>query len=518
MTFNSNKQNRVVLGILLGIIFLAFALRLVNLNGRPFWYDEAFSVLYAEKPFATMLYGTIAQTDGAAADVHPLFYYTILHGWMGLAGQSAAAVRLLSVLLGVTTVIVVYLLGCYLFGRRAGLLAALITAVAPFALYYAQETRMYALLGLAAVTTTYFFARAWVEQKRWQWLAFAAAGAVTLYAHNLGAMFIAGLGIWVLWTWWRERQLRHLRPFFLACCLMLLLFAPWLAILPSQFGKIQQAYWVARPDLVSLLQTSLIFHLAYDNQALPAWLLPLAIAFSLFLPVILLLEWRRGAKAGSLSTGVFPTPVGLLFCLAFLPPLLTFLISQWRSVFIVRALLPSALAYYTLAAGILVNRSFPRPIRWGTLLVAAILALFSLQNHYRYAEFPRSPFAETAVFLAQEAASPDDMIIHSNKMTFFPTHYYNRRLPMAFIADEPGSPADSLAYATQEALGLYAIPDLETAVANHPRIWFVIFQAALAEYETIGQTHPHLSWLNAHYRQTNLVQFNDLSIYIFEQK
>jgi mannosyltransferase len=518
MTFDSNKRNRVVLWMLLGILLLAFALRLVNLNGRPLWYDEAFSVLYAEKPLATIFSGTVSQVEGAAAEEHPLLYYLALHAWMGLTGQTPEAVRLLSVLFGVGTVLATFFLGRYLFDQRAGLLAALLTAVSPFALYYAQETRMYALLGLAALATVYFFARAWVEQKWWQWLAYALSGAITLYAHNLGALFLAGLGAWVVWTWWRERQLRRVRPFFLSSALMLLLFSPWLAILPGQLGKIEQAYWVTRPDLVSLLQTAMIFHFAYDNQALPGWLLPLAIAFSLLIPVILWLEWRRGVKATSLTVGKFPAPISLLVFLIFLPLAIVFLISQWRPIFVVRAFLPSALAYYVLVAGILLKAATPRPIRWGTLIIAAMIALFSLQNHYRYAEFPRSPFAETAVFLAQEAASPGDMIVHSNKMTFFPTHYYDRSLPMSFIADEPGSPADTLAAATQEALGLTATPDLETAVADHPRIWFVVFQAALAEYEAVGQTHPHLAWLNTHYRQTHLTQFNDLSVYTFEQR
>jgi hypothetical protein len=70
-----------------------------------------------------------------------------------------------------------------------------------------------------------------------------------------------------------------------------------------------------------------------------------------------------------------------------------------------------------------------------------------------------------------------DVIVHSNKLTFFPTHYYDRTLPQSFIADEPGSRSDTLAYPTQQALGLFATPDVETAVQGHERVWFVIFPA-----------------------------------------
>ena len=64
---------------------------------------------------------------------------------------------------------------------------------------------------------------------------------------------------------------------------------------------------------------------------------------------------------------------------------------------------------------------------------------------------------------------------------------------------------------------MFATPDLGTAVANHPRIYFIIFDAAIAEYAEVGRSHPQLDWLNARYRQTNLVQFNDLRVYLFEK-
>src|SRR5690606_7498289 len=99
----------------------------------------------------------------------------------------------------------IYLLACRLFDRRAGLVAAAIAAVAPFQVYYAQEARMYALLGLAATTMTYFFARAWTGNRRLDWIAFGLSGAVTLYAHNLGVMFVAGLDLWIAWMWLTKR-------------------------------------------------------------------------------------------------------------------------------------------------------------------------------------------------------------------------------------------------------------------------------------------------------------------------
>ena len=56
------------------ICLLALALRLINLNSRSLWYDEAFAVLFAEKGFRAMLAGTLTPVSGAAADCMILKY------------------------------------------------------------------------------------------------------------------------------------------------------------------------------------------------------------------------------------------------------------------------------------------------------------------------------------------------------------------------------------------------------------------------------------------------------------
>ncbi len=497
------------------MIALATALRLINLGGRPLWYDEAFAVLYAEKPFATMLYGTLTPVHGVAADVHPLLYYFILHGWMQLFGQSAVMVRALSVVLGIATVVMAYLLGRTLYDRRSGLGAGFVVACTPFAVYYAQEARMYALLGLAATAMTFFFVRAWVGRGWINWLAMSLCGAMVLYAHNLGFAFVLALDVWVTWSWFGPNgaRWRNWLPLTFAHLLMVLLFAPWLLALPGQFGKVQQAYWVTQPGLVQLIQTSLIFHFAYDNQALPSWLLPFALFFSILLLVLCALAlWRQRHRA---SSNRFPSPDGLLLMLSSLPVIILFAISQLRPVYIVRALLPSALSYYGLLSALWMRNAWPRAVRWGVFIPCALIAAVSLWNHYTYASFPRAPFDRVVAFLRAHYQA-DDVIVHSNKLSFFPAHYYDRTLPQCFIADPPGSPNDTLAYPTQEALGLFAVPDLATAVRGHERVWLVIFRRAIEEYRNAGYAdHPHRLWMEQHYTLISLHRFNDLDVAVY---
>ncbi|MGC8780392.1 MAG: glycosyltransferase family 39 protein [Anaerolineae bacterium] len=121
-----------------------FALRIWEIGRKTLWLDEAFSVWLAQHPLGEML-AWIARIDQ-----HPPLYYVLLHFWIRLVGDGPAAVRLLSALLSTLTIPAVFLLGRRLLGPRGGLLAALILALSPFHVRFAQETRMYALLTLNA--------------------------------------------------------------------------------------------------------------------------------------------------------------------------------------------------------------------------------------------------------------------------------------------------------------------------------------------------------------------------------
>ena len=174
------------------MLLLALGLRLVNLGGRTLWYDEAFAVLFAEQGLDAMRAGTLEQVDGSAADVHPLLYYATLHGWMDVCGQSAAAVRLYSALVGVLSVAVIYGLARDWFGESTARAAALIAAVAPFHVQYSQEARMYALLGLALLLTTWAYWRAWQGRRPAWWIVFGVLAGISMYrAAACGAVLLA---------------------------------------------------------------------------------------------------------------------------------------------------------------------------------------------------------------------------------------------------------------------------------------------------------------------------------------
>ena len=150
LTFDVSRSSLPLLALLL----LAFTLRLHTLDFQPLWFDEGKSVFFANQtPWDTAIL--------TAGDIHPPLYYWLLHSWAFLAGWSPFALRFLSVCLSLLAVPLIYRLGRLLSGRRlVGLLAALILALSPMHVYYAQEARMYALVATLGLASTVWLLRA----------------------------------------------------------------------------------------------------------------------------------------------------------------------------------------------------------------------------------------------------------------------------------------------------------------------------------------------------------------------
>jgi mannosyltransferase len=502
---------------LMGLLTLAAALRLVNLSDRPLWYDEAFAVLYASQSMSEILYGTLARVQGAAADVHPVLYYFALHGWMQLVGQTPLVVRMPSVLLGLGTVVAAWGLARELFDERVAVWAAAFTAASPFLIAYSQEARMYALLGFCSAALLWAFARAARTGSLRAWIAFVILGTLTLYSHNLGFLTFVALGVFVVaralsgpphWALVVKTTLAGL--------IMAILWSPWLALVPSQFGKIEQAYWVTRPDLKTLVQTLIVFSFDFENAIFPRGLIAPALFGAVLLLVVVIVQLVRAlSQARHRAHEGAPAHFGvwLLATLAFAPLLMLFLVSQWRPVYVIRGLLPAAICYLILAAWAVTQ--MPRVARYTLSAILAGLVIATMASYYGYQDFPRGPFAQLDAML-HEKTEPGDVIIHDNKLSFFPAYYYDRSLPQSFVRDAPGSGEDTLAYPTQQALGLYATT-LDAATSGARRVWVVMYEQAIAEYKAVGREHPDLSWMDARFRCVEVIALGNLRVYRYER-
>ncbi len=162
---------------LLLIFGVGTALRVISLNNRSFWLDEATSVRQAswslQEMFAWM-----------AHNVHPPLFHTLLHYWIAYFGSSEVSVRSYALLWGLAAIPLAYWVGASLFDRRTGLFSAAILAFSPYFIWYSQEARMYTMLLVFALASTGALWKA-LRGRHFRWWALYAlavgAGLVTQY-------------------------------------------------------------------------------------------------------------------------------------------------------------------------------------------------------------------------------------------------------------------------------------------------------------------------------------------------
>ena len=147
-----------------------------------FWFDEGIS-----SDLSTFADGSLWR-----ADVHPPLYYALLAAWRQFGGQDFW-LRLFSVLFGVATIPVTYLLGKQLFSARAGLWAAAYLSVMLLHIKHSQETRMYSLTVFLFAAALLALVRAARSGRRRYWWAYFACAALLAYSHALGWVYVAVL-------------------------------------------------------------------------------------------------------------------------------------------------------------------------------------------------------------------------------------------------------------------------------------------------------------------------------------
>lgn len=499
-------QKRTFITTPLAILVLALAIRLLGISSRPIWYDEAFSMLFSEKGLGAMLYGTLAPTGIGSADIHPLGYYTVLWIWMKMFGESLIAARFLSILAGVASVYLIYLIAWEsISDKRTASLSMLFAALAPFQVHYAQEIRMYAFLVMWLLLATYAYQRG-ARETGWKWWGlFSISAALAQYSHNLAAFYLIPLALLPL----LEKNWQAVRGVFLAGLGALLLYIPWLVQLPAQLTKVQSAYWVERPEISKLFTLLLVY---VTNTPLPTALIPMAFAAVLLIVTVAIIQTARHSRHADTQEGL------LLLYLSFGPPLLLLLFSQWIPVYIERALLPSGAIFCIWLAWVITSTKLPNFAQYALLALLGFCAALGIYEHVTYSDFPYGPFQELNVSLSQRLEL-QDVIIHANKRTMLPAIVFDESLPHSFIGDQSGSAGDTLAPATQQVLNIKAEDSIQSAANSAQRVWYIIHQRKIEEFQAAGyDTHPDLAYLNTNYSLISEESWNELRVFLYTKR
>ncbi len=423
----------------LGVVALAFNLRVFRLADHNVWYDEAFTLGIARL-------GPVGAALRTAADTHPPLYYWLLGLWEPLTGAEPFGLRFLTVLLSVPAVAVVASLGRRAFGPAGGLWAALFLGLNPLHIRWSQEVRMHAPAVTFGLVGLYFGLR-WltdVKPRRLHLAAYAAglvAAAFTLYP-AAALPLLSGL--------WLRREGRG-RAWLLATLGTSGLLGPWVG-----FALSRQQSWSAGPptplpELLRALPAGLLL-----GRGGPDNLWPLAAA-----ALAACLLGSLGHPAGRRFGAGFLLTAGLGVLVLLPRPL------GYVPVYDPRYFLP---AVPLLGLGLASAASArPRPLALG--LGLGLLGLLLLGT-WQYLEGRRLTDDYITLFRVLRAyASPGDRVIlvSGDRLPIF--EYYARRAGLGGLEVLPASPRTDPAWRAA----------VDGLASGSGRIWLVLMEPAIGD-------------------------------------
>jgi mannosyltransferase len=235
-------------------------------------------------------------------------YYVLLHFWVRLFGEGEVAIRSLSVVFAVLAVPATFLVGQRLFGRFAGLTAALLLAVNSFFIQFAQEARSYSLVLLLVTLSSYFFVVELEQPSLASRVGYVATSALAFYAHYFAAYVL--LAQFVTLVAFRRRAALT-RQWLAAGAAIVILCTP--ELIAAERAGSDPIAWIGRPTLHNLLATAV--DLAGGSRTLLV-LLASAGCYAAGLALRKRTRWRYGYVIAWLLV-----PVLLSFVLSFAQPM-----------------------------------------------------------------------------------------------------------------------------------------------------------------------------------------------------
>lgn len=510
--------------LITAITLIGGFLRILLLDMKGMWLDETISVWLAAHPIPEMLQWVLR------IDQHPPLYYLLLHYWMALIGNTAYDVRLLSVLFGAGTIPIIYLIGKRLSGSVMGVAAAVILALSPFHIYYAQEARMYTFLTFNAAVAIYALVRlltdpnsarpigsqlreyllalrasepvkqdarsaqefsykdesrsqsglkGWIFRRRWlpiqmietdlAWVAFIVFSTATMLSHNTAILFPFATNLIVLGLMLVQRNRKSgTEPVLQA---------------PSFWN------WVKAQIGILLLWSPWLFSFIKQARAVqerfwipePTWDLIIQVLKN-FLNASAPLPDSQARLIWSLYILVLClglihfrkrfSQFILLAALFALPILGELIVSIWRPIFWGRTLIWTTIPLFLiLAAGVAQFRfRFLIMIVLGTL---STINLFGASDYFRF--YQKEDWSTAAGYVAN-FAEKDDLVLFNSNFVEIPFNYYFETYEEGYSiqVEKRGLPLDLFDSGIPEPLmTTQDIPGLIALLNEHERVWLV---------------------------------------------
>ena len=390
----------------------AFALRVLFLDAQSLWWDEIAPIVIAQLPFPEWLV-PVFQDRG-----HPPGLYFLLT-FLTLFGVNEFWLRFLSVFLGTLSVAILARLGKRIGGARVGLIAALLMAISPFYIWYAQEVRMYALLIFAALASAWAFIELLHRPRRSIAFGLFAADVFGLYAHYLFGLFLLTQLLFLVMS--RGRYPRALRMWMAATFGAGALFGAWLLML--QLSPVQ-----GRPNLdwipnAQWYDPALSFYSALlGASAEPTfffnWVTPLLGLLLAAYGVIVFWKTRARENVRYVLTWLI-VPWLFLFLVSIVMPRRALYVDRYLTPF-----MPALLLLIALGASALYAKQ--RVVFAIAGVIALMPVLLSLSNMYTMPRYARDDWRGLVAYLEKNVQAPREAVLMDLSLEL-PFDFYNRK-------------------------------------------------------------------------------------------
>lgn len=293
--------------LLAGIILLGTFLRFWQLDLKPLWLDEVLTAFFSLGleyddlpldqvfPLSSLPELFTLQPEASCRDIaqtlaeqstHPPLFFCLMYSWLRFTGTQPLAwvLRAFPALIGVSAIAAIYLLNRLIFSPIAGLIAAALMAVSPFAVYLSQEARHYTLpmvLIILALLALILIQKRLYYQKLpspWLWFGWGMVNSIGCYVHYFFLLaVIAQFFTLISGMIWYRRRLP--RGSWLAVVLvivgMAISYLPWWGTLLSDVGR-PETSWLPPPDnitpLLQLLISWFLMIIALPVENQPLWI------------------------------------------------------------------------------------------------------------------------------------------------------------------------------------------------------------------------------------------------------
>jgi len=464
-TADAHVSEHARFGPFAALVIAALA-RFHGLGARTLWTDEGSTWTAASLPLHALIRRCVER------DASPPLYY-LLTAWAIRGHDDEWHLRLVSALASLLLVALTYRIARLGLGRSASTLAAMLTALSPFQVMYAQEARTYTLVAALLVAATWAYARL-LRGDRGAWWSYVAATALGLWTQSIAALGVATQGALAMLT---PAGRRKLLPWLGGLAVAGAIYLPWAWYGRGVSEHLSSSHWYV-PDtdalgIFKLLRAALLSPLPLVTappgstlHGLDAWM-PRPIAWAVVaIPPLL-------ALALSLPELARPDGRGLLARVAWagwaVPVAAVFAASLRHPLFLTRYFV-----FVTPFVSALVALGLTR-VRWAPprVLLSAWLVALALLGLARYEhDYSKEPWRDVAAAIGREALPGRTAVLVPFDVD--PFAYYDRRLPHPVAAFEVGHPAEPFAahYTPRQ------IDDMERAagdhVARYDDVWVIV--------------------------------------------